>query len=132
MLLLGLLSAFTGDEGDRVLSLTDLQTCSPHLPCRAGEHLVPFMKKLEIEGKRALHPAARWVLLRLGNFPEGLHSSGDLAECYPELKALSSIACLGSGSWSPAPVTTLYLSTLNLSLFALAWGMASCAGQELR
>lgn len=87
--------------------------------------------KLENGRKRALQPlcspAGCRVLLCLGNFPKGLHSSDILAESYPELKALYSIACLGSGSWSPAPVTTLYLSTLYLSLFALAWG-----GRELR
>ena len=44
MLLVALLSAFMGDEGDGVRSLKGLQTWSPHLPCRAEEHLVPLMR----------------------------------------------------------------------------------------
>lgn len=84
--------------------------------------------KLEMGGKRALQPpCSPGRPLSLGNFPKGLHSSGILAESYPELKALSSIACQGSGSWSSAPVTRLCLSTLYLSAFALAWGESRAA-----
>lgn len=61
--------------------------------------------------------AGCWVLLHLGNFPKGLHSSDILAESYPELKALYSITSPGSGSQPPAPETTMCLSASCLSLF---------------
>lgn len=108
------------DEGDGVHSLKDLQTCSLHLPCRAGEHLVPLMEAGKW-GERhcscfAGLAAGCWVLLHLGNFPKGLHSSDILAESYAELKALYSITTPGSGSQPAAPETTMYLSTSCLSL----------------
>lgn len=42
--LVRLLSAFMEKEREGFHLLKDLQTCSPHLPRRAGEHLVPLMK----------------------------------------------------------------------------------------
>lgn len=133
MLLVRLLSAFMGDERDRVCSLKGLRTCSPHLPCRAGEHLLPLMKAGN-RRKKGLQPlCSPGRPLSLGNFPKGLHSSGILAESYPELKALSSIACQGSGSWSSAPVTTLvFVNVIFVCMCAGLGGIASCAGLELR
>lgn len=71
--LMRLLSAFMGTKGK------DLQTCSPHLPCRAGEHLVPLMETGK-QGKRTLQllcwpgwllsPAASW------KFPKGFAQLG--------------------------------------------------------
>lgn len=44
LLLVRLLSAVRDGEGDRACSVKGLQTCSPRLPCGAGEHLVRLMK----------------------------------------------------------------------------------------
>lgn len=90
--------------------------------------------KLEIRGKRALQLlCSPGRPLSLGNFPKGLHSSGILAESYPELKALSSIACQGSGSWSSAPVTTVVVvNVIFVCICAGLGGIVSCAGLELR
>lgn len=43
-LLVRLLSVSMGDEGDGVSLLKGSETCSCHLPCRSGGHLMPFVE----------------------------------------------------------------------------------------
>lgn len=71
MLLVRLLSAFMGDERDRVCSLKALQTCSPHLPYRAGEHLVPLMKAGNPRKKGTAAALLARPAAKSGKFPKG-------------------------------------------------------------